>query len=99
MTFKSDVMPWTAQIDENCIKLTADAETEGDQVLIAIVRVSRLCMQATDVYRHLFDNGSPHASMHIGPLKNSLDELRSELSATQKQHGKVPPLSLSRFIK
>jgi hypothetical protein len=89
LTFKSDMMPWSSQIDENCNKLAADAEAAGDEILIAMVRISKLCMQATEVFRHLFDNGSPHASMHIGPLENSLKELKSVLSVTQKQHGKV----------
>jgi hypothetical protein len=91
MTFKADTMPWSSQLEEDCTKLAADAETADDEILIAMVKVSKVCVQATEVYRCLFEapeKGS-HAIMHISPLKRALDELRESLSARQMQHRTV----------
>jgi hypothetical protein len=87
MSHKSDVMYWSTQLEEDCIKLATDAETEGDRILVAMVRISRLCHQATDVHRHLLDNDSPHATVHIGPLMTALDGIKNQLSLEQKEHG------------
>jgi hypothetical protein len=91
MTFKSDIMPWSPQLEEDCVKLAADAETEDDEFLIAMVRVSRVCLQATEVFRHLSESSEKggHAILHITPLKSMLEELRNTLSDRQKQHQTV----------
>jgi hypothetical protein len=91
MTFKSDIMPWSSQLEEDCAKLAVDAETPDDEILIAMVRVSRICAQATEVYQHLLEapEKGAHAIMHISPLKSFLDELKASLSARQIHHRTV----------
>jgi hypothetical protein len=89
MTHKSDVMNWSSQLEENCNKLATDSETESDEILVAMVRISRLCHQATDVYRHLLDNDSPHTSIHIEPLRNAFEAVKGQLSVKQKEHGRI----------
>jgi hypothetical protein len=88
MTFKSDMMPWSSQLEEDCTKLAADAETEDDEILIAMVRVSKVSLQATEVFRHLTDGSEAggHAILHISPLQKTLDELKHAFSDKQKQH-------------
>jgi hypothetical protein len=90
MTFKSDSMPWSPQLEEDCDKLASDIETEDDEILVITARLSRLALQATEIHRHLYDDpeNSGHASLHIEPLKKSLDELKRRLSNKQKQHSK-----------
>lgn len=87
MTFKSDAIPWSSQLEEDCTKLANDMETEGDMFLIAMVRISKLLFQASEIYRHLFDNATSAAILHIEPLKSSLDEIKATLSVKQKLHG------------
>jgi hypothetical protein len=91
MTFKSDIMSWSSQLEENCAKLSSDAETEGDHILIAMVRVSRLCVRATEVHRLLYDESDTgrHVTMHVASLKTSLETLRATLSETQRCNGET----------
>lgn len=87
MTFKSDTIPWSTQLEEDCAKLAVDMETEGDIFLVAMVRISKLLFQASEIYRHLFDHATSAAILHIEPLKSSLDEIKATLSVKQKMHG------------
>jgi hypothetical protein len=89
MTFKSDnTMPWSSTLEEECRKLASDQEAEDDEILVAMVRVSRICLQATELFRLFNDNpeNSGHTALHIGLLKKSLDECRALISDRQKQH-------------
>jgi hypothetical protein len=89
MTFKSDnVMPWSSTLEEDCRKLASDQEAGDDEILVAMARISRIFLQATEVFRFLNDSpeGSGHTSLHIGLLKKSLDECRALLSDRQNQH-------------
>lgn len=88
MTFKSDTIPWSSQLEEDCAKLASDMETEGDTFLIAMVQISKLLFQASEIYRHLFENATSAAILHIEPMKSSLDEIKAKLSVKQKLHGK-----------
>jgi hypothetical protein len=101
MTFKSDMMAWSPQLEENCAKLAAEAETEADKVLIAMVRISRICVRATAVQRFLFDESETgrHVTMHIASLKTSLETLSSTLSESEKCHGETRLLHRSRCGK
>lgn len=98
-TFKYDTMPWLPQLEEDCNELTTNAECDGDSVLVSIVRISRICLRALGLYRHLIDDPeqSRHVALHIGPLKSDLDKYRSAISPDQAQHSKyssVAPLLL-----
>ncbi|KAH7394994.1 hypothetical protein DE146DRAFT_67273 [Phaeosphaeria sp. MPI-PUGE-AT-0046c] len=86
MTFKSDTIPWSSQMEEDCAKLASDMETEGDTFLVAMVQISKLLFQASEIYRHLFENATSAAILHIEPLKSSLDEVKAKLSVKQKLH-------------
>jgi hypothetical protein len=88
VTFNSDVIAWSPQLEENCAKLAQARETEGDETLIAIVFISRICLQATEVHRYLTDNSGGHVSMHIKPLKDKLELFKATLSDEQRSHSK-----------
>lgn len=82
------MIAWSPQLEENCAKLAQAKETEGDKMLIAIVRISRICLQATEVHRYLADNSGGHVSMHIEPLKDKLELFKGTLSDAQRSHSK-----------
>jgi hypothetical protein len=88
MTFKCDIIPWSPTLEESCGKLAIDAETEGDEILIAMARFSRISLQANELHRHLCDNpeSNGHAALHVDPLKKTFDQLRDTLSDKQKEH-------------
>ncbi|KAH5067517.1 hypothetical protein HBI25_198180 [Parastagonospora nodorum] len=86
LTFNSDIIAWSPQLEENCAKLAQARETEGDEILIAIVFISRICLQATEVHRYLADNNGGHVSMHIKPLKDKLELFKATLSDEQRSH-------------
>jgi hypothetical protein len=86
MTFKSDMMAWSPQLEDNCVRLALEAEAEDDTILVAIARISRICLQATEVHRYLADNTGAHVSMHIEPLKNKLEDFKTTLSNVQAHH-------------
>ncbi|KAF2031503.1 hypothetical protein EK21DRAFT_62946 [Setomelanomma holmii] len=90
-TFKYDSMPWLPQLDNDCNRLQADGASESDQILVAIVRASKMCLRAADVGRYLFDDpdSSRHVALHIGHLSSELDQFRSTLSGEQLQHSKT----------
>lgn len=81
-------MPWSPQLEQDCSQLATGAETEGDQLLVAMARISRICLQAADVSRHLNENNGAHAALHIAPLLLSLDQLSSTFSRDVSQHCK-----------
>jgi hypothetical protein len=86
MTFKSDMMVWSPQLEENCVRLALESETEDDTILVAVVRISCICLQATEVHRYLADTTGGHVSMHIEPLKNKLENFKATLSNAQTRH-------------
>jgi hypothetical protein len=101
MTFKSDIMAWSPQLEENCVKLAAEAETEGDAFLIAMARISRLCVRATEIQRFLLDESETgrHVTMHIASLQTSLETLKSTIPESRKCHGGFTFLHSSRYAK
>jgi hypothetical protein len=85
---KHDYMLWSPQVEDDCGQLLSEGEAEGDAILVAICRVSRICLQTAELCRHMYDNpeSSRHASLHIGSLKISLEEVRGKLTDQQRQH-------------
>jgi hypothetical protein len=90
-TFKSDMMPWTTQIEQDCDHLAAAGETEGDAALTIMARISQVAVQAAEVSQMLIDSGS-HApgALHIPLLLASLDHIKSSLSSDQLDQSKSP---------
>jgi hypothetical protein len=89
ITFKSDnIMSWSPTLEQDCEKLALNEGAENDDILVAMVRISRICLQATEAFRLLNDSpeSGAHTALHISPLKKSLDECRALLSDRQKQH-------------
>jgi hypothetical protein len=88
---KHDDMAWSPQLEEDCVKLLNEGEAEGDVILVTMARVSRICHETSELYRHLYDNpeSSRHASLHIQALKSALEGVRGALSEQQRQHSKA----------
>ncbi|KAF1832997.1 hypothetical protein BDW02DRAFT_402551 [Decorospora gaudefroyi] len=57
-TFKHDMMQWSPQLEQDCLQLAMEAEVEGDELLVSMARISRICLQVADVNRHLSDNNA-----------------------------------------
>jgi hypothetical protein len=88
-TFKIDMMPWSSQLDRDCDHLATTRETESDSVLAIVARISRICLQASEVYRHLAESPSKNVQvvLHIEPLIASLAQVKKTLSEAQLSHG------------
>jgi hypothetical protein len=87
------MMQWSTQLEQDCSQLTAEAEAEGDELLVSMARIARVCLQVADVNRHLNDNNGTHATLHITPLLCALDQLSSTFSDELSDHCK--PLLVS----
>lgn len=83
-------MPWLPQINEDCAKLSAHAETPGDGVLVDIVRICRSSQQVFEISRHVTERpiDAEHIAMHVGPLLASFEQLKSTLSEPQLKNSK-----------
>lgn len=80
-TFKYDAMPWSSQIEEACQSLDRELEAEGDEVLVAIARLSRISITAADIARRAVDDptAAKHAALSIEPLRMTLEALESSV--------------------
>lgn len=87
---KYDAMRWSSQLESACRILSAHSEVDGDRVLVALARLSKVALEAGDVYRQVSDD--PDTTIHpvfsITPLKCYLDQTRDMLTAEQLQHSK-----------
>lgn len=92
---KYDAMRWSAQLESACRILSAHSEVEGDRILVALARFSKVALEAGDVYRQVSDD--PDTTIHpvfsITPLKSSLNQTKDTLTSEQLQHSKLdnPP--------
>jgi hypothetical protein len=87
---KHEYMLWSPQIEEDCDQLLSEGETEGDAILVAMARISRVLIQIAELNRHLYDHpeSTRHTSLHIPPLKALLEDVKGMLSDQQRQHSR-----------
>ncbi len=92
-------MHWSSQIDEACDKLSKDQECDGDRIIVTIARISRIIVQAAEVFRRASDDQqfAKHVVAHIGPLATALDTLKSTLMPEQLQQNR-PSMPASCLI-
>ncbi|KAF2999785.1 hypothetical protein E8E13_005795 [Curvularia kusanoi] len=66
-------------------------EAEGDRVLVALARLSKVALEAGDMYREASDNPDTtvHPAFSIAPLKCSLNQTKDMLTPEQLQHSSV----------
>ncbi|KAF1361021.1 hypothetical protein EJ07DRAFT_113503 [Lizonia empirigonia] len=87
-TMKYDSMRWSAQLESACRILSVHSEVEGDRILVALARFSKVALEAGDVYRQVSDD--PDTTIHpvfsITPLKSSLNQTKDTLTSEQLQH-------------
>ena len=85
-------MPWCPAIEEACDKLIKDEEAEGDRILVDVARIARISVNTTEVARRASEDPSVanYVVSSIGPLKSSLDSIRSTLTAKNLAHSKLP---------
>ena len=85
---KHEYMLWSPQIEEDCANLLSEGETDGDAILVAMARISRVLIQIAELNRHMYDHpeSTRHTSLHIPLLKSSLEQVKSTLSEQQEQH-------------
>lgn len=90
-TMKYDSMRWSSQLDSACSILSAHREVEGDQILVALARLSKVALEAGDIYRQGSDDPDTtiHPAFSIGPLKCSLNQTKEMLTPEQLQHSKL----------
>ena len=82
-------MHWSSQLEQDCARLASEMETEGDKLLASLASISRICLQVTEVNRHLSDNSGTYTALHIAPLIASLNQVRGTLSDEQTHHSKT----------
>lgn len=92
---KYDSMRWTSQLDSACSILSAHNEVEGDRILVALARLSKVALEAGEIYRQVSEDSDTtiHPAFSIAPLKCSLNQTREMLSPEQLQHGKPGSVS------
>ncbi|UPX20869.1 uncharacterized protein EKO05_0011083 [Ascochyta rabiei] len=90
-TMKYDAMRWSSQLESACCILSAHSEVEGDLILVALARLSKVALEAGDVYRQVSDdpNSTVHPAFSIMPLKCSLHQAKDSLTSEQLQHSSV----------
>ncbi len=90
---KYDAMRWSSQLDSACSILSAHSEVEGDYILVAIARLSKVALEAGDIYRQVSDDSETtvHPAFSIAPLKCSLNQTKGMLTPKQLQHSKIYP--------
>lgn len=90
-TMKYDSMKWSSQLESACTILSAHREVDGDQILVALARLSKVALEAGEIYRQVSDD--PDATIHpafsIAPLKCSLRQTKDMLTPEQLQHSKL----------
>ncbi len=82
-------MQWSPQLEQDCSQLVMSAEAEGDELLVAMARICRVCLQVADMSRHLSENNGTHATPHIAPLLLSLDQLNGMFPSELSQNCKI----------
>lgn len=102
--FEYDLMHWSSQMEEACDSLSVDAECEGDVILVAAARLTKIAVSAAEVSRRASDdhNTTKHAMMAIDPLILSLNNFKKSLPVEQLQHCKInvpSPLPALKFIQ
>lgn len=83
-----DTLRWGPQMDEAIKKLSEEGEWPGDEMLVAITRLSRLSDDAVILIRYGPDSperGGP-ALIHVKSLRESLSQVRGSLSAALLQN-------------
>ncbi|KAF2703314.1 hypothetical protein K504DRAFT_392946 [Pleomassaria siparia CBS 279.74] len=75
-------MPWGLQMDDAIVQLTKDCQCSGDEVLVAIARISKVCEDAANLMRHGSEDPESIGSalLAIKLLRGSLEQVRTLLS-------------------
>lgn len=91
---KYDAMRWTSQLESACSILHAHSEVEGDQILVALARLSKVALEAGDIYRQVSDDPDTtiHPAFSIAPLKCSLNQTKENLTPKQLRHSQFSKL-------
>ncbi|KAI4942277.1 hypothetical protein J4E91_010251 [Alternaria rosae] len=86
--FEYDLTHWSSQMEDACDSLSADAECEGDVILVAAAHLTKIAVSAAEVSRRASDdhNTARHAMMAIDPLILSLNNFKKSLPVEQLQH-------------
>jgi hypothetical protein len=97
MSLKYDTTRWSPQLEESCNKLDQSA-LAGDKVLVALTRISKVAVDATDTLQRLTERSDygPGLLLHIKALRTLLDNVRSGLTAEQLRNSKYPHLLWTR---
>jgi hypothetical protein len=92
---KYDSMRWSSQLESACRALSQRSEVDGDHILAAIARLSKVALEAGDVYRQVADDAETtiHPAFSIPPLRCSLKQTKDLLTVEQLQHSKSEALS------
>lgn len=91
LTFKYDSMRWSTQVEEACHRLSQDAETEGDKILVYIARIARLSVSAAEMSRRAAEDPmfGRHAILNVGSLRAALEELKAALPGELSDHSTI----------
>jgi len=87
-----DTMRWGSQMDEAIKTLGEEPEWPGDDILVAMTRLSRISDDAAILIRYGPDDSerAGPALIHIKSLRESLNQVKSSLSTTLLQNSKSP---------
>jgi hypothetical protein len=93
MSLKYDPIRWSRQHEDCCQKLSENLHVPGDQVLVAIARISKITVEVAGMIHRISEDHdyAAYALMHVKTLKSLLDETKRTLTTEQLQHSKCHP--------
>jgi hypothetical protein len=82
MSLKHDYWRWFPQLEEHCQKLSLNHSILGDQILVALARISKISNEAAKILQLLSEipNYGTHAIFQAKSLQAMLDQVRLNLT-------------------
>ncbi|KAF2690512.1 hypothetical protein K458DRAFT_289235 [Lentithecium fluviatile CBS 122367] len=100
MSLKYDPIRWSPQHEESCQKLSQNLHIFGDQVLVAITRISKVSIEAASMIQRLSEDPeyAAHALLHVKTLRLMLDQTKSSLTPEQLHHTLVQSFLHATYV-
>ncbi|KAJ4296886.1 hypothetical protein N0V90_006934 [Kalmusia sp. IMI 367209] len=91
LAIKAEPMRWSASIARACDRLAQNVDNNGDAVLVAMARISRVSVDAYNTIQQILDDpaSASHAVSQVRALRTMLDMVKSSFTHAQQQDSMV----------